>query len=59
MVDEITLDFILLAASLFIGLVLVFGVFEWDQAHPLDYKAAKETWLSEWIKRNFGIGLAK
>ncbi len=46
--------FMVLFALVF-AMALALAGFEWDQAHPLGYKASKPSALRAWLKRNFKV----
>jgi hypothetical protein len=41
--------------ALVFAMIFAFAGFEWDEAHPLSFKASKPSALREWMKRNFGV----
>jgi hypothetical protein len=48
-------ELLIVLFALVFAIVFAFAGFEWDQAHPLSYKAPKPSALREWFKRNFGV----
>jgi hypothetical protein len=50
-------ELLIVLFALVFAMALTFAGFEWDQAHPMGFKASKPSALREWLKRNFGVEL--
>ena len=48
-------ELLIVLFALVFAMVFAFAGFEWDQAHPLSYKAPKPSGLRDWLKRNFAV----